>query len=162
VLSPNAAALAAELAQKGWSPEGLRAWLEEHLPGIEQAARRSGGDPAALLVWRLRNAAELPGREADVEEPLSPLRPLRPEEQAAWEATLARLREELPIPAQVVLDGLKPLGIADQEGVTLVVEAAGGATWQAHRLVGTRVFQTALFDAFRREMRIILHVAESQ
>lgn len=155
VLPPNAAALALELARRGWSPEALRAWLEDHLPELRQAAQRSGGDPAALLVWRLKNAAE-PPPEADAEEPLPPLRPLRLEEQAAWEAALARMRQELPIPAQVVLDDLEAIGIAEQGEAAALIVQVRTATPVIRRVVGTGVFRRALVDAFGREMGVIL------
>jgi len=155
VLPPNAAVLALELARRGWSPEALRAWLEDHLPELRQAAQRSGGDPAALLVWRLKNAAE-PPPEADAEEPLPPLRPLRPEEQAAWEAALARMRQELPIPAQGVLDDLEAIGIAEQGEAAALIVQVRTATPVVRRVVGTGVFRRALVDAFGREMGVIL------
>jgi len=155
VLPPNAAALALELARRGWSPHALRAWLEDYLPELRQAAQRSGGDPAALLVWRLKNAAE-PPPEADAEEPLPPLRPLRPEEQAAWEAALARMRQELPIPARGVLDDLEAVGIAEQGEAAALIVQVRTATPVVRRVVGTGVFRRALVDAFGREMGVIL------
>jgi hypothetical protein len=154
VLPPNAAALAPELAQRGWSPHALRAWLEDHLPELRQAAQRSGGDPAALLVWRLKNAVRPPSPEAEAPEPLPPPRPLSPQEQACWETALARARQDLPGPAQEALSGMEPLGVVEQPGrMALVVQVRGTAA--ASRLVFTRTFRNALFEAFGRSVEII-------
>jgi hypothetical protein len=155
VLPPNAAALAPELAQRGWSPHALRAWLEDHLPELRQAAQRSGGDPAALLVWRLKNAVRPPSPEAEAPEPLPPPRPLSPQEQACWETALARARQDLPGPAQEALSRMEPLGVVEQPGrMALVVQVRGTAV--ASRLVFTRTFRNALFEAFGRSVEIIL------